>query len=60
MMKRHPKSPPPRTPAYRRAFERLNAVLGKEKAFDNREKIRAMRRAYFADIDQMPPLVLPG
>ena len=58
-------SQPPRTgrsPAYREAFERLDAALEKNAPWDNREKIRLMREAAFADVDEyarLHPFQLP-
>jgi hypothetical protein len=54
-MNRHQKHPQPRckAPAYRQAFERLNEALYENPAFDNRKKIRLMRRAMFADVDEL-------
>ena len=48
--------------AYRQAFERLDAALEENTPCDNREKIRLMREAYFADVDALQAsgkLVLP-
>jgi len=39
--------------AYRQAFERLDAVLEENSQARNAEKIRQMRRAYFADVDAL-------
>ena len=49
------KSPPQRikTPAYRAAFERLDEALEENTPFDNREKIRLLRLAMFADVDEL-------
>ena len=62
----HPKPRPPiRTKyaaAYREAFERLDAALEKNAPWDNREKIRLMREAAFADVDEyerLHPFELP-
>ena len=51
-----------RAPAYREAFERLGAALEKNAPWDNREKIRLMREAAFADVDEyarLHPFQLP-
>jgi len=40
-----------RNPAYRQAFERLDAALEENTPSDNSEKIRLMRAAHFADVD---------
>jgi hypothetical protein len=63
-MNRRQKSPPPRikTPAYRQAFERLDAALEKNTLSDNYEKIRLMRIALFGDVDKLQAsgkLVIP-
>jgi hypothetical protein len=63
-MNRRQKSPQPRTqaPAYRQAFERLDAALEENTPYDNYEKIRLMRLAYLADVDALEKsgkLVLP-
>jgi hypothetical protein len=49
------KPPPlrPKNPAYRQAFERLDAALEKNTTLDNYEKIRRMRLALFADVDKL-------
>jgi hypothetical protein len=49
------KAPPPRlkSPAYRQAFERLDAALEENTPCDNHEKIRLMRLALFADVDKL-------
>ena len=54
-MNRRQKSPQRRTkaPAYRPAFERLDAALEENTPSDNSEKIRLMREAYFADVDAL-------
>ena len=54
-MKRHPKHRQVnvRDPAYRQAFERLDVALEENTPFDNTEKIRLMRQAYFADVDAL-------
>ena len=54
-MNRRHKSPPRRSqaPAYRQAFERLDAALEKNTPWDNSEKVRLMRLALFADIDRL-------
>jgi hypothetical protein len=41
-----------RNPAYRQAFERLDEALEENTPCDNREKIAAMRKALFADVDE--------
>jgi hypothetical protein len=43
----------PQSPAYRQAFERLDAALEENTPFDNTEKIRLMRQAYFASVDAL-------
>lgn len=63
-MNRHPKSPPPRlkNPAYRQAFERLDAALEKNTPHDNSHKIRLLRMAMFGDVDKLQAsgtLVIP-
>jgi len=45
------RGPPPA--AYRPAFERLDAALEENTPCDNREKLRLMRAAYFADVDAL-------
>jgi hypothetical protein len=54
-MNRRNKPPQHRTksPAYRQVFERLDAALEENTPFDNTEKIRLMRLAYFADVDAL-------
>jgi hypothetical protein len=54
-MNRHQKPPPARlkNPAYRPAFERLDAALEENPPTNNREKIRRMREAHFADVDAL-------
>jgi len=54
-MSRHQKHPRlfVRNPAYRQAFQRLDESLEVNVPFDNREKIRLMRRAMFADVDEL-------
>jgi hypothetical protein len=42
-----------RSPAYRQAFERLDAALEENTQSDNTEKIRRMRQAYFASVDEL-------
>ena len=42
-----------RTPAYRQAFQRLDAALEENTQSDNSEKIRLMRQAYFASVDEL-------
>ena len=42
-----------RNPAYRQAFQRLDESLEENTAFDNREKIRLMRQAMFASVDEL-------
>ena len=42
-----------KNPAYRPAFERLDAALEENTTYDNREKIRLMREAMFADVDRL-------
>jgi hypothetical protein len=49
-------------PAHRSAFAWLDAVLAENDPFDNREKIRRMREAYFADVEEFKkthPIILP-
>jgi hypothetical protein len=49
-------------PAHRPAFAWLDAALAENAPFDNREKIRRMREAYFADVEEYlktNPLILP-
>jgi len=54
-MNRHQKHTQHRTktPAYRQAFERLDAALEENAQSDNSEKIRLMRLAMFADVDKL-------
>jgi tetrahydromethanopterin S-methyltransferase subunit G len=54
-MNRHPKHPRPvvRNPAYRQAFQRLDESLEENSGFSNAEKIRLMRQAMFADVDEL-------
>ena len=54
-MNRHQKQPHfnVRNPAYRQAFERLDAALEENAQSDNSEKIRLMRLAMFADVDKL-------
>ena len=54
-MKQFQKPPLQRTknPACRSAFAWLDAALAENAPFDNREKIRQMREAYFADVDAL-------
>ena len=42
-----------KNPAYRQAFERLDATLQKNTQSDNSEKIQLMRLAMFADVDRL-------
>jgi hypothetical protein len=59
------KKPSPRrlqNPAHRPAFAWLDAALAENPPFDNREKIRRMREAYFADVEEFVkthPIILP-
>jgi hypothetical protein len=55
---KHP-SPIIRNRAYRQALERLDVALDQNTPSNNAEKIAAMRRAYFADVDAMEPVVIP-
>jgi hypothetical protein len=52
---RHQKHPHPvvRNPAYREAFQRLDESLEENSGFSNAEKIRLMRQAMFADVDEL-------
>ena len=54
-MNHRPKSPPPRLkiPAYRQAFERLDAALAENTPCNNIEKIRRLRIAMFGDVDAL-------
>ena len=54
-MNRRHKSPRRRchAPAYRQAFEQLDAALEENAPSDNYEKIRLMREAYFVDVDAL-------
>ena len=63
-MSRHQKPARPIVcnPAYRQAFKRLDEALEENTPSDNSEKIRLMREAYFADMDEFQKsgrLVLP-
>jgi hypothetical protein len=52
----HCRKPPqlrPQYPAYRQAFECLDEALEENTPSDNREKIRLMRLAMFADVDEL-------
>jgi hypothetical protein len=42
-----------RNAAYRQAFQRLDESLEENTTCDNREKIRLMRQAMFADVDEL-------
>jgi len=42
-----------KTPAYRRAFERLDDALERNSSFSNAAKIQLIRQAYFADVDAL-------
>ena len=42
-----------RNPAYRQAFDRLDAALETNTPCDNREKIRLLRMALFGDVDKL-------
>jgi hypothetical protein len=42
-----------RSPAWRPAFERLDAALEENTPSNNYEKIRLMRLALFADVDKL-------
>ena len=42
-----------RNPAYRQAFQRLDESLEQNSGFSNAEKIRLMRQAMFADVDEL-------
>jgi tetrahydromethanopterin S-methyltransferase subunit G len=42
-----------RNPAYREAFQRLDESLEQNSGFSNAEKIRLMRQAMFADVDEL-------
>jgi hypothetical protein len=48
-----------RNRAYRQAIERLDEALEKNNPWDNSAKIAAMRRAYFADVDNFGPIAMP-
>lgn len=48
-----------RNRAYRRAFEKLDEALEKINTWDNSAKIAAMRAAYFKDVDELGPIILP-
>ena len=54
IMNRHQKHPHliVRNPAYRQAFERLDEALEANTQPDNTEKIRLIRQAAFADVDE--------
>lgn len=54
-MNRHSNTPPlrPKNPAYRQAFERLDAALEENTKVNNAELIRQMRAEYFADVDEL-------
>jgi len=54
-MNRRQKPPQRRTQAlaYRPAFERLDAALEENTPSDNSERIRLMRLAMFADVDEL-------
>jgi hypothetical protein len=63
-MNRRHKPPPPRSqaPAYREAFDRLDAALEANTPSGNHEKIRLMRLALFADVNALKrtgSLVIP-
>jgi hypothetical protein len=45
--------PMARNPAYREAFQRLDESLEQNSGFSNAEKIRLMRQAMFADVDEL-------
>ena len=52
----HNQKPPQlriQNPAYRQAFERLDAALEKNTVHDNTRRIRLMRRIYFKDVDEL-------
>jgi hypothetical protein len=42
-----------RSPAYRQAFQCLDKALEQNCPFSNAEKIRLMREAMFADVDEL-------
>ena len=42
-----------RNPAFRQAFQRLDESLEQNSDFSNAEKIRLMRQAMFADVDEL-------
>ncbi len=48
-----------RNPAWRQALERLDDALDKNTLSSNAEKIAAMRRAYFADVDKLEEVNIP-
>jgi hypothetical protein len=54
-MNRHKKRPHPvlRSPACRHAFQRLDEALAENVSGDNHEKIRRMRRALFANLNEL-------
>jgi hypothetical protein len=63
-MNRCQKPPPsrPKNPAYRQAFERLDATLEENTRSDNYDKIQLMSMALFGDVDRLQAsgkLVLP-
>jgi tetrahydromethanopterin S-methyltransferase subunit G len=41
------------SPNYRQAFQRLDESLEENSSFSNAEKIRLMRQAYFASVDEL-------
>jgi hypothetical protein len=57
MYNRLVKQPPPRPitrhPAYRRAIQELDEALEQNSEHPNTENIRLIRRAYFADVDDL-------
>ena len=48
-----PFQPRIKNPAYRPAFERLDAALAENTPCNNIEKIRRLRMALFGDVDQL-------
>ena len=54
-MNRHqkPLRPMVRDLAYRQAFQRLDASLEENSGFSNAEKIKLLRQAMFADVDDL-------
>lgn len=63
-MSRHQRPAPARRvpPAFRQAFERLDAVLAANTNPDNTAKIRLLRLALFGDVDrlqQSDPVKIP-